>query len=90
MSGSLWFPGFREYVFSHEVKRIPDHLFFSLGDRECRTRNPYLKNVQTNTEAIHAFFLQKGMDTIFQLVPGNHFKNAVRRTAAGIAWITSR
>ena len=24
MSGSLWFPGFKEYIFSHEPKRRPD------------------------------------------------------------------
>ena len=90
MSGSLWFPGFKEYVFSHETSRIPERLYLSLGDRECQTRNPYLKNVQINTEEIYAFFRQKGMDTIFQLNPGNHFKNAVQRTAAGIAWILGK
>ena len=90
MSGSLWFPGFKEYVFSHEIKRIPEHLYLSLGDRECQTRNPYLKDVQINTEEIHTLFAQKGIDTIFQLNSGNHFKNAVQRTAAGIAWILSK
>ena len=90
MSGSLWFPDFKEYVLSHEMKRIPEHLYLSLGDKECRTRNPYLKNVQINTEEIHAFFAQKGIDTVFQLNPGNHFKNAVQRTAAGIAWMLSK
>ena len=90
MSGSLWFPGFKEYVLSHEMKRIPEHLYLSLGDRECQTRNPYLKNVQTNTKEINAFFMRKGIDTVFQLNPGNHFKNAVQRTAAGIAWMLSK
>ena len=90
MSGSLWFPDFKEYVFSHEMKRIPEHLYLSLGDRECQTRNRYLKSVRINTEEINAFFMQKGIDTVFQLNPGNHFKNAVQRTAAGIAWILSK
>ena len=36
MSGSLWFPGFKEYVLSHEPKRWPDCIYFSLGDREPR------------------------------------------------------
>ena len=30
------------------------------------------------------------MDATFQLNPGNHFKNAVQRTAAGIAWILNK
>lgn len=43
MSGSLWFPGFKEYVFSHEPKRRPDCIYFSLGNKEAKTRNSVLK-----------------------------------------------
>lgn len=46
MSGSLWFPGFKEYIFTHEPKRRPDCIYFSLGDKESKTRNPVLKTVQ--------------------------------------------
>lgn len=90
ISGSLWFPGFRDYVFSRNMKMIPDRLYLSLGDQECKTRNPYLKTVQEHTETIHTFYQQKGIETTYQLNPGNHFKNAVQRTAAGIAWILAR
>lgn len=90
VSGSLWFPGFKEYVFSQEMKIRPEHLYLSLGDRECKTRNPYLKTVQEHTEEIKAFYMAKGIDMVFQLNPGNHFKDAARRTAAGIAWILGR
>lgn len=87
MSGSLWFPGFRDYVFSHDMKILPERLYLSLGDQECRTGNPYLKPVQEHTEAIHTFYQQKGIETTYQLNPGNHFKNTVQRTASGIGWI---
>ena len=90
MSGSLWFPGFRDYVFSHNMKMSPECLYLSLGDQECRTRNPYLKTIQEHTEAIHTFYQQKEIETTFQLNPGNHFKNAVQRTASGIEWILTR
>lgn len=90
MSGSLWFPGFREYVSAHEMAGGITHVYLSLGDRECRTGNPYMKTVQERTGEIAALYTQKGIDTIFQLNPGNHFKNTVRRTAAGIAWILHR
>ena len=90
MSGSLWFPNFKEYVFSHEMNNPPKHLYLSLGDSECKTRNPYLKTVQTNTEEIYAFFMQKGIDTEFQINPGNHYKNAIQRTALGIEWILKK
>lgn len=87
MSGSLWFPDFQEYVFFHDMKRIPHRLYLSLGDQESRTRNPYLKTVRERTEAIHAFYQQKGIKTVYQLNPGNHFQNGIQRTAAGIEWI---
>lgn len=46
VSGSLWFPGFREFVFSREPLRRPDRLYFSVGDKESKTRNPVLQTVQ--------------------------------------------
>ena len=90
MSGSLWFPGFKEYIFSHEPKRRPDCIYFSLGDKEAKTRNSVLKTVQENTEEIQAFYQSKGIDTVFQLNPGNHFVQGIERTIAGIQWLLCR
>ena len=90
MSGSLWFPGMKDYIFSHESKRWPDCVYFSLGDKESKTRNPILRSVRQSTEEIQAFYQDKGIDTVFQLNPGNHYDHAVERTAAGIAWMLSR
>lgn len=90
ISGSLWFPGFKEYVFTHEMKKTPEYLYLSLGDREGRTRNPYMRNVQTATEEIRDFYIEKEIDTEYQLNPGGHFKNTVQRTAAGIAWMLEK
>ena len=90
MSGSLWFPGMKEYIFSHEPKRRPDCVYFSLGDKESKTRNPILRSVRQNTEEIQAFYQDKGIDTVFQLNPGNHHDHAAERTAAGIAGKLSR
>ena len=89
-SGSLWFPGMKEYIFSHEPKRWPDCMYFSLGDRESQTRNSVLRTVRQNTEEIHAFCQSEGVDTVFQLNPGNHYDHAVERTAAGLYWLLSR
>lgn len=90
ISGSLWFPGIMEYVLSHEMKNSPEHLYFSIGDRECRTSNSYLQAVQKNTEELEAYYKGKGVDTVFQLNEGNHFKNAAKRTAAGIMWLLDK
>ena len=90
MSGSLWFPSMKEYIFSHEPKQWPDCMYFSLGDKESKTRNPILRSVRQNTEDIQSFFQDKGIDTVFQLNPGNHYNHAVDRTAAGLCWLLSR
>ena len=90
MSGSLWFPSMKKYIFSHEPKHWPDCMYFSLGDKESKTRNPVLRSVRQNTEEIYAFCQRKGIDTEFQRNPGNHYNHAVERTVAGLSWLLSR
>ena len=87
ISGSLWFPGMKEYIVSHEPKCRPECMYFSLGDKESKTRNPVLRSVRQNTEEIQSFYQSKGIDTVFQLNPGNHYDHAAQRTAASIAWL---
>ena len=84
MSGSLWFPDFKEYCMAHEIKRKPDKLYISLGDKECKTKQPLLKTVQENTEALVAYYKELDMDVTWELNPGNHFKDAALRSAKGI------
>ena len=90
ISGSLWFPGLKEYVLTHEPKRTPDCAYFSLGAKESKTRNPVLKSVRQDTEEICDFYRAEGIDTVFQLNPGNHHDHAPERTATGLAWLLSR
>jgi len=90
MSGSLWFPDFKEYAMTHELKGKPEHLYLSLGDRECKTSNAYLKSVQSNTEELAAFYQSRQIDTVFRLNPGNHFVDALKRSAMGIQWLLTR
>lgn len=87
VSGSLWFPGFQEYFFTHAPQRRPDCIYFSLGDREAKTRNPTLRTVQEKTEEMHAFCQSKGIRTVFRLNPGNHFVCGIERTASCLEWL---
>lgn len=84
ISGSLWYPNFKEYAQSHEMKRLPERLYISLGDKEGKTRNPFLKNVQQDTEELVRYCQNKGIDTIFEQNEGNHFSNPVERTAMSL------
>ena len=84
MSGSLWFPEFKEYVLAHQPKKALEKLYVSLGDKEAHIRNAVLKNVQDNTEVIATHFKQNGVNVTWELNPGNHFKDAALRSAKGI------
>jgi len=87
MSGSLWFPDFRDFACCNQMKAHPDKLYFSLGDREARTRNPLMRTVQDNTEFLVSHFKEMGIDVTWELNPGNHFRDADIRSAKGIAAI---
>ena len=88
-SGSLWFPGFLDYVTSHAMPRTPGRVYLSLGDREKNTKSPVMCRVEENTAALHERFCAEGIACIFELNPGNHFQNVEQRIAKGIAWIVS-
>lgn len=84
MSGSLWFHDFIEYCKRNEYKRLPDKIYFSLGDKEANTRNPILKTVENNTRELSEYFKNLGSEVIFELNKGNHFTDTVLRSAKGI------
>ncbi len=86
-SGSLWFPGFYEYVRSHEIKANVSRMYFSLGDKEARTKNKFLAPVRENTEKTAEYMKGRGINAVFELNPGNHYKQPDLRMAKGIAWI---
>ncbi|MBQ9377105.1 MAG: hypothetical protein IJU05_04820, partial [Schwartzia sp.] len=86
-SGSFWFPGFLDFARAHQPIRPPARVYFSLGDKEAKARNKTLRTVEENTRALKAHYEAAGIETIFELNPGNHFKDAPQRMAKGIAWI---
>ncbi|MBO6214104.1 MAG: alpha/beta hydrolase [Lachnospiraceae bacterium] len=86
-SGSMWFPGFMEYIQKNEFCIKPDRVYFSLGDKETHTRHSLLCTVEDKTRRIFEYFKDRGIDAIFEMNPGNHFKDADIRLAKGIAWI---
>lgn len=90
ISSSLWFPGLKQYIFTHKPKRPPDRIYLSLGDKESKTRNPILRSVRQDTEEICDFYRSLGVDAVFRLNPGNHYDRAAERTVAGIAWLLNR
>lgn len=87
VSGSLWFPKIKEFIFEKKMAARPNRLYFSLGSKESKTRNRYLETVEPNTLDIEEFYRLRGIKTAFELNPGNHFQNCAERTARAIRWL---
>lgn len=90
MSGSLWYPGFKDFALQNTLCKAPQHLYFSLGDKEARARNQYLKTVQQCTEELAAHYRSLGINTFYELNPGGHYRNIISRSAAGIKWLLTQ
>lgn len=86
-SGSMWFPGFLDFVRKNEMLVKPKRVYFSLGDKEAKTRNQMLRTVEDNTKEICELIKNNGIESIFEMNEGNHFKDADLRLAKGIKWI---
>lgn len=85
-SGSLWYPDFIPFVQQHPISEQVKAIYFSLGDQESRTKNPYLAPVEENTRFLAQYFSEQGLQTTFQMNKGNHYRNSTGRMAAGIQW----
>lgn len=90
MSGSLWYPDFKDFAMQNTLCKTPQHLYFSLGDKEARARNQYLKTVQQCTEELAAHYRSLGINTCYELNPGGHYRNIIIRSAAGIKWLLTQ
>lgn len=86
-SGSLWYPGFMDYAKSHKLASLPQKLYLSLGNREARTRNQIMAKVEQNTGALYDHYKSLGVEAVFEMKPGNHFRDAAQRMAKGIVWL---
>ena len=64
-SGSMWFPGFLDFVRKNEMVVKPERVYFSLGDKEAKTRNQMLRTVEDNTKEICELIKNNGIESIF-------------------------
>ncbi|MBP5486706.1 MAG: esterase [Bacteroidales bacterium] len=84
-SPSVWYPGWMEFVRSHNPKA--HNVYLSLGDKEYKSRNRTLATVETcirdYSEILSA---TEGMKTTLEWNPGNHFVDADLRTARAFMW----
>ena len=87
VSGSFWFPGFVDFVRNHEFMKVPQHIYFSIGDKETRLKNPILNTVENHTRWLQQHYAAMGVNTAFDLNNGNHYNQVAWRIAKGITWM---
>ena len=85
VSGSLWYPGFTDFIRDNAPTGHIGKVCISLGDRESHTRHPLMSQVDTCTAAVVEAVKTRGIDTVFEWNPGNHFDHPERRMARAIA-----
>ena len=84
-SGSLWYPGFPEWLASH-VPCCP--VYFSLGGKEKNTRDPLMARVEECTQSACAL-LRPEVKTTFVHEPGGHFRGTAQRLVHAVEWLLS-
>lgn len=87
VSGSLWYPYFKEHLADNKISGHIDRIYLSLGDKEAQSNDSLLSTVRLKTDQIYAI-LAKQTDVYYELNPGNHFTQTAARLAKGIAWIS--
>ena len=88
-SGSMWFDGFTEYIKERAPVSELSCAYFSLGDKEKKTRNKRMAAVESTTAEVKDELSKYCPDTVFRLVPGNHFTEPDRRLSDGISHVVS-
>lgn len=84
-SGSLWYPGFADFVKRNEFRKPPKKLYLSLGDKESSVKNQVFASVEDKTNEVYEFYKGNGINVKFEMNPGNHMTDVDDRVAKGIS-----
>lgn len=87
VSGSLWYDDFLHFVKTYQPVKLPERVYFSLGDRESFSKNIRLARVEQCTRETEQRMKALGIKTSFELNSGNHFADADQRIAKGLRWL---
>jgi len=87
MSGSMWYDGFIPWLEEH-ADRAPERMYFSLGDREHKTRNARMAPVEDCTVQAVEILRRAGRQVTWEKRPGGHFDGVGERITRGINIMT--
>ena len=85
VSPSVWYKGWINFSENNEIKT--HNVYLSLGDREEKTKNPVMAAVGNAIRRQERLLTERGINTVLEWNPGNHFAGSAGRTAKGIAWL---
>ena len=85
-SGSMWYPNFVEYVRENDMRIKPEKVYFSLGNKEAKTRNSTMSKVEEDTKEIVNILKDKDIDVVYEENEGNHFQEIIKRIVKAIKW----
>ena len=87
VSGSLWYPGFIDYLRNNPMHA--ENIYLSLGDQEHLSRSPVLQKVYDCTKQTEELLKPK-QQTVFEVNPGGHFTDPLRREMKAIDWLLQK
>lgn len=87
VSGSLWAEGVGQFLRASLPKARLTRFYFSLGRKERKSCNPVLAPLAAQTEAAVHMLEAAGIQTAYEINPGNHFTEPDVRTARAIRWL---
>jgi len=85
-SGSLWYPGFSDYLIEKGIDPNIDRIYLSLGNKEALTKHELMSQVKDQTIKIYDCLKEK-TDCVYEENEGNHFKDETLRVCKGIEYI---
>lgn len=87
-SGSLWYPDLDKYCAEHDICPAAARVYFSLGGKESKTKNPVMSTIEDRTRTFYTEFQAKpGITAVLEMNPGGHFRDVPQRIAKGAAWL---
>ena len=88
VSGSLWFPGWVEWL---ERRSMPSgkSVYLSLGNRESRAGNPVMRSVGVNTADTLRWLRRQSCRSEYEINPGGHFSDPIGRMAKAVSWLSA-
>lgn len=90
VSGSLWYPGWKEYMAAYEPLRPGAKIYLSLGAKEERTKDLLLAEVGEAIRAAERLLkgqLANPRNCKLEWNKGGHFGNAANRIRKALVWL---